>query len=199
MFVWGAALPIPNADKLTNGQIVDLAFTAHQAMRENNDARPGLTQSKALAQLPTVITVVVSGNYAYISSSLKGGPILYSKTEQVKPDGGPDGKKYWKNPNNLCPAAITDGLRQCNKPMPNDDQTIVGHTNGGACGEVMVAWMMCEMIQDARSHPARVVAVEYKPVTPGDRRGPKHMVIKDPCGDDTPGVSQWPANDLADR
>jgi hypothetical protein len=153
-------------------------------MREGNTARQGTAK-----QLPTVITVVVADNYAYISSSLKGGPLLYSKADMIKPVDGP-GKSFWKNPSKLCPAAIHDGLLQCNKELP-DGTSVAGHTNGGSCGEVMVAWMMCEMIGDARAHPARVVAVEYKLVTPGDKsaNAPKHMVIKGPCGDDTPGVS----------
>jgi hypothetical protein len=176
---------------LTNGQIVDLAYVAHQAMREGNIARIGgkITAKLAAAQLPTVITVVVSGNNAYISSSLKGGPILYNKADRIIPADHPDKKPYWRNPNGLCPAAITDGLRQCDKPLT--DGTVVGHQNGGACGEVMVGWTMCEILGDAQAHTARVVAVEYATVTPRDysANAPRHMVIKDPCGDDTPDVS----------
>jgi hypothetical protein len=162
-------------------------------MRDGNTARigRGVNAKQAAAQLPTVITVVVSGNYAYISSSLKGGPIFYTKADKIIRVGHPDNKEFWRSFNGRCHPLIADGLRQCDKTLPDATGTVVGHVNGGSCGEVMAGWTMCEMVGDAQAHPARVVAVEYATVTPRDRRAdaPRHMVIKDPCGDDTPGVS----------
>lgn len=129
-------------------------------------------------ELPNVITVVASGDHLFIASSMRGRNILYNERATVTPPG----KGFWKTVNGVCHPAIDDGLRQCNKAFPGGE--IVGHQNGGSCGEVMVAWAMCDIVGDAHLNPARVVAVEFRE---------NAMRIKDPCGDDTPGVSSQPA------
>jgi hypothetical protein len=128
-------------------------------------------------QLPNVVTAVASGDHIYIASSMKGDNILYGSHVTIQPPDGTD-KHFWQTVRGVCHPQIDNGLRQCEKTLPND-QT-VGHQNGGSCGEVMVAWAMCDIVGDAHLNPGKVVAVQSR----GDA-----MMIKDPCGDDTPGVS----------
>jgi hypothetical protein len=125
-----------------------------------------------------VITAVASGDYIFIASSMKGKNIFYAGEKSIRPPGAIKDSHFWQGVRGICHPQIISGLEQCEKALP--DGELVGHKNGGSCGEVMAAWAMCDIVGDAHVNPAKVVAVEYYN---------NEMVIKDPCGDAAPNVS----------
>jgi hypothetical protein len=160
-------------------EVVDLAFEAHEGMRDAY--RTFALDGSSIKAPPTAITVVQLGDTAYIASSVKGGKsLLYDSFVQNKKQGTispPPGKRpFWGDlKTGVCPGALLDGLRKCEKLTPLDEK--MGHQNGGACGEVMAAWAMCNDGGPWPQSGVRVVAVasQFKSDV---------VSIKEPCGFD---------------
>jgi hypothetical protein len=167
---------------LKDEHIVNLAFVAHKAMKDQNveDTKPDAPGTKSFKNDlgrgggPTVMTVVVQGEHVIFASSMKGKGLIYDdKISKIVVPKTQQTEKYWQNlKSGVCPLAIEKGLKECGF-LVEGTTSLVGHQNGGSCGEIMAAWALCDLLPNAELGPSRVVAVER---VNGD------MVIKDPCG-----------------
>lgn len=180
--LYDSILTLRPGTTLRDEHIVDLAFVAHKAMKAqvgkdigvNGPGTKTFRNDLARGGGPTVMTVLVQGQRVFFASSMKGKGLLYDTkpTDIVVPKTQAT-EKYWKNfKQGVCPAAVEQGLRACGFVVEGTEHE-VGHKNAGSCGEVMVAWALCNTLPDAQLIPARVVAVE-------SLNG--KMVVKDPCG-----------------
>ncbi|KAF1823140.1 uncharacterized protein K489DRAFT_225436 [Dissoconium aciculare CBS 342.82] len=167
-----------------------MAFVAYQAMREQlAKDMVSSTHSKSLMKKvsrgngPTVMTALVKGDHVYLASSMKGSGLLYDATTKdvfVPGTGAP--ASYWQNlKSGVCPAEIQEGLKECGF-LVKGTSSLVGHQNGGSCGEVMAGWAACNNPPSAHTGPTRVVAVKSV--------GGK-MMIEDPCGADPDATPEW--------
>jgi hypothetical protein len=129
---------------------------------------------------PKVMTVVVQGHHVIFASSKKGPGLLYDPKKEpiVVPSTGKT-ETYWRNyKGGVCPVAIEKSLKECGMLVSG---ALVGHQNGGSCGEVMAGWALCDHLPDAQISPAMVVTVE--------RLRDGSLVVKDPCGAEDGDVS----------
>jgi hypothetical protein len=183
MGMYGSVVTLKPGSNPKDGEIVHMAFVAYQAMREQlAKDMASSTYSKSLMKKvsrgngPTVMTALVKGDHVYLASSMKGSGLLYdATTKDVFVPGNNAPASYWQNlKSGVCPAQIQEGLKECGFLVKGTSH-LVGHQNGGSCGEVMAGWAACDNPPSAHTGPSRVVAVKSV--------GGK-MMIEDPCGAD---------------
>jgi hypothetical protein len=191
--VYGSVVTLKPGSNPQDGEIVHMAFVAYQAMREQlAKDMVSSTHSKSLMKKvsrgngPTVMTALVKGDHVYLASSMKGSGLLYDATTKdvfVPGTGAP--ASYWQNlKSGVCPAEIQEGLKECGF-LVKGTSSLVGHQNGGSCGEVMAGWAACNNPPSAHTGPTRVVAVKSV--------GGK-MMIEDPCGADPDATPVCPTS-----
>lgn len=141
----------------------------------------------------TVAIVVTSEDQVIISSSMKSKPksgmLLYQVAKIKPPANVPKDQKsyaFWDQlKTSLCPAAISEGLQQCEREVGTPgNSAVVGHTNAGNCGEVMAAWAWCDVLGN-KPVAAKVVAI----IGRVDNEQTRKSII-DPCGGDSLTVGE---------
>jgi hypothetical protein len=127
--------------------------------------------------IPTVTTVLVIDNTAYISTSMRGGSFLHKPRPAYKtPKGEPRHTLVFKN-KIKCAKEVVDALATCQTKAEKDYGQISGHRTGASCGEPMSMLAFCatRTEKDIKTSGARIVSIH------NDRKG-KSAVVP-PCGE----------------
>lgn len=151
--IYGSIAQIDGLSQWTDEQIVDLAFVAHNDMRNAHQAIDFPTTYPGLSRkVPGVTTTLVIDNTAYISSSMGGGPFLYI------PNGNTQGSRFTNpDPAHPCPA-VQDALARCQARSVN----LSGHRTGASCGEPMAALAFCATHNQQPLTNAKIVTITGK-------------------------------------
>jgi hypothetical protein len=129
------------------------------------------------ASIPTVTTVLVIDNTAYISTSMRGGSFLYKPRPAHKtPEGEPRHTLVFKN-KIKCAKEVVDALATCQTKAEKDYGQISGHRTGASCGEPMSMLAFCatRTEKDIKTSGARIVSIH------NDRK--EKPAVVPPCGE----------------
>ena len=136
---YGTVAQIDGIAQWTDEQVLDLAFQAHKASREAHEDYKRKKQYKSLGDnsLPAVTTTLVLDNTAYIYTSMKGGPYLYSPgyREDYKA-----GRPVALRPDHPCEpfsGEVFTALRRCQLQAADNAGANVkprAHRTGASCG-----------------------------------------------------------------
>lgn len=190
-FVFGSAATVGGLAEWEDSEIVHLAQQAHQAANDawtdNVDLVVAINLKKYLARgfteddvyrpvQPTVTTVLVIDNTAYISTSMRGGSFLYRpKSGRTTPKDQPRHTVVLKN-RTKCGKEVVDALTRCQTKAEKDYGQLSGHRTGASCGEPMAMLAFCATTtgKDIKTSGARIVSIH------SNDKG--EAVVVPPCG-----------------
>jgi hypothetical protein len=160
--VLGSIVQIRDLSSWSQGEVVHLAYAAHQA-REDAFVKDRKALNSAFKRgygnkIPGVTTTLIIDDVAYISSSMKGGPYFYSLRHDKEP--------HWRAENledEKCTELVKKGLQACQVTSNPVRGQRTGHRTGANCGEVLALQAYCRSGQtgdlEAKLATATVVAI----------------------------------------
>jgi hypothetical protein len=201
--VFGSVVGIADLHTWDDENIIQLAYAAHEARRDNyreneskirrakqrkgpqNPAAQNPTAPTADADsswLPVVTTTLVVNDMAYIATSLKGGAFLYQMSYQ---------EPRWVNlDNKVCGDIVKNALKKCQAKAPLTDRVVkgqkkgkvrAGHRTGANCGEPLAVQSFCRAAgspQIENLDGAKIIAIQDRL----NEEGKLEAIIVPPCG-----------------